>query len=400
MRPVLENEKEKNQTFVWFSLTNRKRNCDIFCNKKSGFTLVELLVVIAIIGLLIALLLPAIQAAREASRRSSCQVKQKQLVLAAHNHHDVYEYLPPGVNKFNRTTNDHLYRYSAFLPMLSFLELTALFDTFVNTLGGDDNPWDGNTVTQADLTEIFLCPSDGTGIRKRAQNANMLMPTNYRVCNGDWTDRGDLGQVGYENKRGVFSGFRGMQITLIGIEDGTSNTIMFSEGALSLGDSTATIFGEMKNLGSDLAGANESPTDVFAAQTCLNTKGNGNYYNSASDINADRIGSRLFDSFTQYTGFATILPPNSPSCFRNAADDEAQTGNSRYTCLISATSLHSNGVNVALADGSVRFVANGIKWDNGSGTALTAKCVDAGVSPFGIWGAMGSTNGGESENLP
>src|ERR1700747_2038874 len=64
--------------------------------KRLGFTLIELLVVIAIIAVLIALLLPAVQQAREAARRTQCKKNLKELGVALHKYHDIYNRLPIG----------------------------------------------------------------------------------------------------------------------------------------------------------------------------------------------------------------------------------------------------------------------------------------------------------------
>lgn len=85
----------------------------------------------------------------------------------------------------------------------------------------------------------------------------------------------------------------------------------------------------------------------------------------------------------------TILPPNSPSCTTN------HDGSARG--YYSASSNHSGGVNTLRADGSVFFVSETISCgDQQRDMAVSSNEVTIGPSPFGVWGALGSLNGGES----
>ncbi len=84
------------------------------------------------------------------------------------------------------------------------------------------------------------------------------------------------------------------------------------------------------------------------------------------------------------TIFQTILPPNSPSC----GGGLYASGNGYY----SASSSHSGGVNVLRADASVTFVADTVNCGNQNWTGSEP----TGVSPFGVWGGMGSINGHET----
>ena len=63
---------------------------------RPGFTRIELLVAAAMGLLLAANAAPAVIQAREAAQRSQCKNNLKQLGLALHNYHDVYNSFPPG----------------------------------------------------------------------------------------------------------------------------------------------------------------------------------------------------------------------------------------------------------------------------------------------------------------
>jgi prepilin-type N-terminal cleavage/methylation domain-containing protein/prepilin-type processing-associated H-X9-DG protein len=355
----------------------------VFC----GFTLIELLVVIAIIGVLVALLLPAVQAAREVARRMSCTAKLRQLGIATHSYHDAYNSLPGydfGAN--NRDPSGWgLAKYSTFVALLPFIELNPIAEELQREDTDPSNSYHSVAVSDGSFGKIpilnpkisaFVCPSDrGSNLKAREINyidmglsgdGTAASATSYQVSSGDtpfvWG-----GHVG----RGAFIAKE--WLNLGDITDGTSNTILMSEHRISLNDSRHF-------LDTNITSVAMSTGLWFMA--CLAERGNGIFPDTA--IIDRQIGRNWASASTNATSFCTIMPPNSPACTDS-------TG-----CYYSGpTSYHSGGVNILRCDGSVQFVGDTV--DCGD---LLREPPTSGVSPFGVWGAMGSRNGNEPKYLP
>jgi prepilin-type N-terminal cleavage/methylation domain-containing protein len=369
--------------------------------RRRGFTLVELLVVIAIIGVLVALLLPAVQAAREAARRSSCSNNIRQLAIAAHNHHDTYGHLPPNHEnlQFQQLTDDPATpgtngrfgwdRMGYITALLPFAEQKPLYDRVIQYTLTDQRPWhnwNDSFGPSPYITKIptLVCPSDP--VPPNIQR-DWCAPTNYHCNRGDlflqhwwWEFRGPFGpQV-----RGVS--------TFSGIIDGTANTILLGEVAVGKHpDRGAPVIG---GIATNVSNTNESTSP----RNCHLRRGpNGILINPAQNnfdwSDAWGIGRRWGDSHHLYTAFLTVLPPNSPSCSQGAAEDWA---------VITASSHHPGGVQVAMCDASVRFVSQTI--NAGDQTISVAGQPNVpnwpvhyvGPSFWGVWGAMGTRGGRES----
>ena len=226
-----------------------------------GFTLIELLVVIAIIAVLIALLLPAVQQAREAARRSQCKNNIKQLGLAFHNYHDVYNTLPPGwVSSYYQaaTGETTIWSWGAFL--LPYLDQAPLFNTVApGTRRIDQNLALGgaNAAALTSPLPVFACPSDtgpalnnfdgtlgydaGSTTDFGTYNRYVTNGTsNVAIAKSNYVISADTGDSNtpavlaatYGPPLGV--GWADSKVGLRDITDGTSNTILVGERAFRL----------------------------------------------------------------------------------------------------------------------------------------------------------------------
>ena len=373
---------------------------------KPAFTLVELLVVIAIIGMLIALLLPAVQAAREAARRMQCTNNLKQLALACHTHVDSKNILPSAARSYSlcvqimqgRGSDDWgaggRDRFSYLCDLLPYVEQPAVYDTILTNVQSDGcrvpwDTWEGN----AGHTQIsyFMCPSESETF-----GGGMLKGSSYR-CN-----RGDIWVCfnWWNEERGPFAVASHHKFGFEGIPDGTSNTILLSEATLGAHGSDST------RIKGGIAGSVEKQTMAGPPSFCNARRGpNGTLIPpiaSRSGYDYQASGRRWIDAQSLFTQFFTVLPPNAPSCTGGTNNEDCP--------MVSASSYHTGGVNVARADGAVTFVSETIATTNLDKlfTAVTGWVPPPGsdqhhykgAAIWGVWSQLGTRNGGESATFP
>jgi prepilin-type N-terminal cleavage/methylation domain-containing protein len=181
--------------------------------RRRGFGIIELLVVIAIIAFLIALLVPAVMKVRAAAGQTQSTNNLKQIALAAHSFHDANKRMPfngsdvmVGNTKYSKVAMSQTFTSGSWgFQILPYIDQAPLFNNISRDVG----------------LPVYMCPARGRPIAEAGKDGGAWSDyfwNNY-INDPENAEKADNA----DKKR-----------TLVGITDGTSNTIMVGHGNISL----------------------------------------------------------------------------------------------------------------------------------------------------------------------
>jgi prepilin-type N-terminal cleavage/methylation domain-containing protein/prepilin-type processing-associated H-X9-DG protein len=279
---------------------------------RRAFTLIELLVVIAIIGILIGLLLPAVQKVREAANRMKCSNNLKQIGLAMHNYHATNDCFPSGYVSATSGLDGE-----GFGPgwgwgtiLLPYLEQDNLYRQIDLTRDIADPV---NAFARVQKLSVFRCPSDSAP----RDTFTAITEAGTPICDvafANYVGVGGTFEVSEFPDTGTGVLFRNSKIRVADITDGTSNTIMAGERA-----------------------SKQSPMTTWTGA-----------------VTGCSVPPTLNPSFENEEPQVLILTNTG-----EAAD--GRVPNNPHGHVEDLNSRHPSGVNILLADGSVRMVHNTIR---------------------------------------
>lgn len=316
--------------------------------RQKGFTLIELLVVIAIIAVLIGLLVPAVQKVREAANRMSCSNNLKNLALAYHNFESTngcfpywgYDFAtnPNPSNPLGAQTqgHNHLTVIMPFIEQENLLKVVNANYSVADT--ANLPPPYGTGLGGGTKVKTVVCPSsperspDYIPYFSQGGVPNLgpmiLAATDYNTifgiestfatncAAGTTLVSGDVGILGAKGAAGPNGPGRPRMADVI---DGLSNTILLVENA-----------GRQQVW---LKGAPVSPNTPGSAGWTLN--------GAWADYNTNYRLCEILTTTQQRATTCNVI-------------NQTNLGNTRGGGIYA---FHSGGANVALGDGSVRFIS-------------------------------------------
>lgn len=335
---------------------------------RSGLTIPEVLVVIAIVSMLIALLLPAVQASRERSRTLSCRSNLHQIGVAATSHAATQRTFPYTSTTWAELVGGVPRIYPPISPhrhLLAHLDSVAYLKI---DFADPAPPWPNQVPSTPSLKNrpffqqrvaVFQCPSDSIPAGGNSYRANLGISIHFLKPSPSSTTIEPISQTG--------AFVNGQAIMPDHFFDGTSNTVLFSEKVV--GDGTISGYSPFQDRYC-------SVVTFFTADNALAAC--RDYATSNPGLHDSYAGFTWFFGGWNHTWYNHVDTPNSriPDCSIGGGSFPIGGGSGLYT----ARSYHSGGVNCLMADGAVRFVANGIGQK--------------------IWRAIGTRNKQEIADIP
>ncbi|MDH3718577.1 MAG: DUF1559 domain-containing protein [Planctomycetota bacterium] len=299
--------------------------------------------VVAVIGILVAILLPAVQSVRESARRMQCSNNLRQLGLAMHQYHTSFNVLPYAARHWG---------HGGWVKMtLPYIEQEDMADN-----------WDDTRLYQVqpnlDLCRIRIsthsCPTDTPSTSSWSGRTQEMANFNYAV------NLGNTSVYRVSPLNGVV--FRGAPFHYE--EQVNANIQVFHFGAIRDGTTNTLMFAEVRQAPSSL-GADANNKDLRGLI----------WYGHHAGITTHESPNTDVPDYVQ-NGWC----PRPTEAAEAGMPCQNQSGSATGATPknLSARSSHTGGVNVALCDGSSRFIIDEIElttWRN-LGTSQGGEVLD------------------------